>query len=413
LSKYGPDGDGDAMMGNRWLILAALFLTRTVMGFQFQAVATLSPFLVAELGIDYTQLGLLIGFYLLPGIVIAYPGGLLGRRFGDKRIVILGLTLMVVGGVLTGIGYNYVTFLVGRLVSGTGAVLLNVHLTKMTTDWFVGREIKTALALLVSSWPIGIGIALVVLPWLAAAASVPTAFMTTAAAAAVAIVLIAAIYRAPASAAGTPPSVNGLDFGVSLREFGFVSLAGGVWVLFNAGYIILVSFVPSLLIAQGTSARDAGFATSLASWAAIITIALGGMLFDRIGHATALMIASLAVLGFSIMLIPGASSFALLAFVGIIAGLPTGAMIALPAEVLRPQSRGPGMGVFYSWSYVGNALLIPMAGYVRDLTSDPGAPVTFAGALEIAAIAVLILFRFFQHRYALRSEPNLDARGLP
>jgi MFS family permease len=401
------------MLDNRWLILAVLFVTRIAMGFQFQSVATLAPFLVAELGIDYTQLGLLIGFYLLPGIVIAYPGGLLGRRFGDKRIVILGLALMVVGGVLTGINDHYAIFLVGRLVSGTGAVLLNVHLTKMTTDWFIGREIKTALALLVSSWPIGIGIALIVLPWLAAATSVPAAFMTTAAAAAAAMMLVAAIYRAPATTAGTPLPVGRLDFGLSLREFGLVSLAGGVWVLFNAGYIILVSFVPSLLIAQGLSERDAGFGTSLVSWTAIATVALGGMLFDRIGHATALMITSLAVLGFSVLLLPGSSSFALIAFIGAVGGLPTGAMLALPAEVLHPQNRGPGMGVFYTWSYAGNALLIPMAGYVRDLTSDPGAPVTFAGALEIAAIAALVLFRFFQHRYALRSEPNLDARGLP
>lgn len=390
------------MLDNRWLILAVLFLTRTAMGFQFQAVATLAPDLVTELGIDYTQLGLLIGFYLLPGIATAYPGGLLGRRFGDKRIVILGLALMVVGGVLTGIRHDYAIFLAGRLVSGTGAVLLNVQLTKMTADWFVGREIRTALALLVSSWPIGIGIALIVLPWLAAASSVAAAFMATAVAAAMVMVLFAAIYRAPAIAADTPPPVGGLDFGLSLREFGFVSLAGGVWVLFNAGFIILFSFVPSLLIAQGIGANKAGFATSLASWTAIATIALGGMLSDRIGHATTLMITSLAVLGLSIMLIPATSSFALIAFIGAMAGLPTGAMIALPAEVLRPQSRGPGMGVFYTWSYVGNALLIPMAGYIRDLTGDPGAPLTFAGALELAAIAALVLFRFFQHRYGLR-----------
>ena len=55
------------------------------MGFQFQSVASLSSFVISDLGIDYTQLGLLIGFYLLPGIVIAYPSGLLGRRFGDKQ----------------------------------------------------------------------------------------------------------------------------------------------------------------------------------------------------------------------------------------------------------------------------------------------------------------------------------------
>jgi hypothetical protein len=46
------------------------------MGFQFQPVAALSSFVVADLRVDYTTLGVLIGLYLLPGIVIAYPGGL-------------------------------------------------------------------------------------------------------------------------------------------------------------------------------------------------------------------------------------------------------------------------------------------------------------------------------------------------
>jgi hypothetical protein len=80
------DGDGmryndsiRSKVGERWLILAVLFLARTVMAFQFQAFAALSSFVVAGLGIDYTQLGFLIGLYLLPGSVIAYPGGLLGQ----------------------------------------------------------------------------------------------------------------------------------------------------------------------------------------------------------------------------------------------------------------------------------------------------------------------------------------------
>ncbi len=66
-------------VGERWLILAVLFLARTVMAFQFQAIAALSSFVVADFRIDYAQLGFLIGLYLLPGIAIAYPGGLLGR----------------------------------------------------------------------------------------------------------------------------------------------------------------------------------------------------------------------------------------------------------------------------------------------------------------------------------------------
>ena len=372
------------------------------MGFQFQSVATLSSFLITDLHINYTQLGLLIGSYLLPGIVMAYPGGLLGQRFGDKHAAVLGMTLMVVGGVLTGTSDEYAIFLVGRLISGIGAVLLNVLLTKMTTDWFVGREIGTALALLVSSWPIGIGVALIVLPWLAATASVATAFVTTAVASATVLVLIVAIYRVPATAADIPAPLGESGLGVSVQEFGLVSLAGVVWALFNVGYIILISFTPALLIAQGISAKGAGIATSLATWTIIPTIALGGMLVDRIGHATALMITSFAVLGLSIMLLLSTSSFVVIAFIGAVGGLPCGAMLVLPTEVLRPLSRGPGMGIFYTWYYVGVALLTPVAGFVRDLTGDPGAPLMLASSLEIATIVVLVLLRLLQHRYGLR-----------
>ena len=192
-------------VGERWLILAVLFFARTAMAFQFQAVAALSSFFIADFRLDFTQLGLLIGLYLLPGTVIAYPGGLLGRHLGDKRVALLGMVLMVAGGVLTA-SPHYPTLLAGRLASGIGAVLLNVLLTKMTTDWFVGREIGTALALLVTSWPFGIGLALVVLPWLAARTSFAAALASTAAVAALVLMLIAAIYRVPPPAIAPAPS---------------------------------------------------------------------------------------------------------------------------------------------------------------------------------------------------------------
>ena len=373
------------------------------MGFQFQSVASLSSFVITDLGIDYTQLGLLIGLYLLPGVVIAYPSGLLGQRFGDKQIAVLGMTLMVAGGVLTALSHSYGIFLVGRLISGIGAVLLNVVLTKMVTDWFADRELGTALALLVSSWPVGIGIALIVLPPLAVAASASTASILTAVAATGVLALIAALYDVPATTNSATLPHPPAGFGVSPREFGFVSLAGIVWALFNVGYIILISFGPSLLIAQGISVKDAGIAISLASWTVIPTIALGGVLVDRLGHATTLMVTSLALLALSIMLMPSTSSFALIAFIGAVGGLPCGAMLMLPTEVLSPESRGPGMGIFYTWYYVAMALLIPLAGFVRDFTGNPGAPLMFAGCLEIAAIAVLLLLRLLEQGRELRS----------
>ena len=78
----------------RWLILGVLFVARTVMACQFQTVASTAPFLIGSLAIDYTQLGTLIGFYRLPGIFMALPGGMLGQRFGAKRLVLAGLLLI-------------------------------------------------------------------------------------------------------------------------------------------------------------------------------------------------------------------------------------------------------------------------------------------------------------------------------
>jgi len=293
---------------------------------------------------------------------------------------------------------HYPTLFVGRLISGIGAVLLNVLLTKMATDWFVGREIGTALALLVASWPFGIGLALVTLPWLAARTSFAAALVSTAVAAVLVLVMIAAIYRVPPAADAPSPSNDEGHVRLSPRELGLVSLAGVVWMLFNVGYILVVSFSPALLMSHGLSQGEAGFVTSLVSWTVIVTVPLGGVLIDRVGHATLIMIGSLAAFGLGALLVPSAPSPALMTFVGIVAGLPAGAMMVLPSEVLRPTNRAAGMGVFFTRYYVGMALLTPVAGILRDASGAHGAPLLLAGIVELVAIAVLALLRLSQRR---------------
>jgi len=60
-------------MANRWVALAIVFVTRTSMGFQFQAVASVAPLIVGDLGLSYAQLGTLVGIYMLPGAFFALP----------------------------------------------------------------------------------------------------------------------------------------------------------------------------------------------------------------------------------------------------------------------------------------------------------------------------------------------------
>jgi MFS family permease len=136
---------------SRWAALAVIFLTRLSMGFQFQSIASIAPFLIDEFRLSYAQLGWLLGLYLLPGAAIALPGGLLGRRFGDRRVVVVALALMAAGGVVTAASPSFFLACLGRAVSGIGGVLLNVLLAKMVADWFAGREISTAMGVIRAS----------------------------------------------------------------------------------------------------------------------------------------------------------------------------------------------------------------------------------------------------------------------
>jgi hypothetical protein len=55
------------MFENRWLALALIFVDRFALGFQFQSVGSVAPFLVRDFKIDFIQVGTLVGLYLLPG----------------------------------------------------------------------------------------------------------------------------------------------------------------------------------------------------------------------------------------------------------------------------------------------------------------------------------------------------------
>ena len=354
--------------------------------------------MVQDLGMDYAQLGMLIGLYDLPGVFLAFPGGLLGRRFGDKRVVVAGLGLMAVGGLLMGASYSYPQAAAGRVLSGMGAILLNVLLTKMITDWFIGREIVLSLAILVSSFPFGLGLALLTLGPLAAALSWQTVMRLTAALCVAALVLVVAVYRTPPVANSGQPA-RWAGFRLSWRELGLVALAGAIWALFNTGLVTLPSFGTGFLLSVGYTIAAAGALISVMAWIVIPSVQLGGYLAERFRRPNVIMIACFFGAGLATCLVPyWPYRLALCIALGLLFGPPPGVILSLPAEVLRSENRGPGMGIFYTCSYSGMVVLSALAGLSRDVTQNPAAPLVFGGMLLFLAIFVLGLFRALQSR---------------
>ena len=235
-------------MDRRWLALAVLTTARVSMGFQFQSLASAAPILVKDLGLGFADVGFLVGLYMLPGILLAVPGGWLGERFGDRRIVVAGLGLMVLGGVLAGLAPSYALLVAGRLISGIGGVLLNVLMSKMITDWFIEHELVLAMAIFANAFPIGVGIALMTLGSLAERAGWAAALETSAAVAGAALLLVAFVYR-PHPNDGKARAVAASEGRISAREAAVVAIPGAIWGLTNGAYTITVSFAPILLIA--------------------------------------------------------------------------------------------------------------------------------------------------------------------
>jgi MFS family permease len=328
---------------------------------------------------------------MLPGVVISIPGGVLGSRFGDKTVVICGLLLMAAGGIVTALTDQYVVALSGRLISGIGAVLLNVLLSKMASDWFAGREIVGAMAILVTSWPVGIGAALVIEPRLAAAAGRTWAVHATVIAAVVSLVLVGLIYRGRSAAPSSAPAHRW--YALSRHEFVQVSLAGLVWALYNVSYILLVTFAPPLLVERGLSVIDAGVAASLATWTLIVSVPLGGMLVEQTGRPVLVTISGVTLTAIAIVAVAAAGEARwVIALTGFIAGLPAGAIMAMPTRVLQPQNRAVGMGLFFTWYYLAMALMPSLAGMLRDLSGDPRMPLFFAAVLGVATLGILWIF---------------------
>ena len=79
----------------KWIVLAVLFAARAAIGFQFQSVGSATPALMADLALDYAALGLLLGAYLLPGVVVKsnqdrgrnrFPSQIDPERYGSAPI---------------------------------------------------------------------------------------------------------------------------------------------------------------------------------------------------------------------------------------------------------------------------------------------------------------------------------------
>ena len=367
------------------------------MGFQFQSIAAVAPLIGDGLALDKTQLGWLIGLYLLPGVAFALPGGLLGRRFGDKRLVLVGLALMGIGGAWLSIAESFAVANAARFTSGIGAVILNVLMTKMVTDLFAGRERLLAMSVLINAWPIGIGISLAVIGPVGELVGWRWGIASSAIFAVIGLAIVATFYRPPAALAGSasaPSTATGIGIGVLTRvEWSLLAIGSLPWLLYNAAYQIVLSFLPSFLVGNGLGIANAGWLVAVNTVMFVVSVQAGGFLLERSARPERLCHATIVAWCATLLFIAaGSAPLPWLLLGGLVGGIPAAALVSAPGEFLRPESRSAGMGVFYTIYYLGCAVLPTLAGALYD-ASGGRAAIWMAAATALLAAATLFAFR--------------------
>jgi MFS family permease len=371
---------------NRWGMLATLFMVRLTMAFQFQSVAAVAPLLKTQYGVGLAEIGFLIGLYFTPGIALALPGGAIGKWLGDKRTTLTGLALMLLGSAAMALGEGWSWQVAGRLVAGAGGVLLNVQLTKMVTDWFAGREIATAMAIFVNSWPAGIALALLTLPAIGTTYGVNAVYLFVAALMVMGI-LLALLYQAPPGEAMAATSSARLD----VRTLLAVMVAGLMWGLFNVGFAVIFSFGPAMLVERGWTIAQAGSVISIVLWIAVFSVPSGGLIADRLKRPqSALVVGCILFAGVMLCLAHTEAVIFSVIAIGLFSAPAVGPIMSLPARVLQPSTRAIGMGVFYTL-YYATMMLGPIVGGAASKWTGSAAAAFDFGALAIVACPLLLV----------------------
>jgi MFS family permease len=372
-----------------WFILSALAIARIAFGYQFQTIATLGYDLVPRFGLSYSEFGAMIGAYMLLGAFVALPMGMLGRRFGDRVVLGTGLAFMVIGacyGVWDG---DPAGIAAGRSIAGVGAVAMIVLQGKIIADWFTGKRFMMAISVSVCAYPVGVGLAQLVLPPLTQAFGWQVALLSDAVLAAVAFLLFVGSFRpAPHVAERT----RGFSW-PSGRECVLLAIGGLAWTAYTAGYAGYMSYVPTTLALRGDSLVLIGLVMTIATWGNVPATMFGGGLAARFGAFRILLVGTIClVIGMVGTALTGYPVFWSV-LVGILGSIHPGVIMAVGTLSARPENRAVGMALFYSIYYAGGTLGPTLCGVSADLMGDPAGGVLAAAVISAAVVPIFLLHR--------------------
>lgn len=371
-------------------MVALLVITRISVPFQFQSVSPFFPQLEARLGITHSGLGLLLGLYMAPGIIVALSLPHLLAEAGRTRVIAVALCAMATGELLFGATHDFSIACLARLVAGCGGCVIYILTINMVADLENAGSRAARMGFIAASWPFGNAMALLLLGTALSlgldGSSVAPLAIIALAAACVAALLLADRSRGRLIALRPGPSASLAAWRLVLSRIRTVAVA---FSLYNIAFIVMTGFAPSLLRSWGASLQTSTSIASIPMWMFLVSVPLGGILARRSDRGATLQI-GVGCIGATIAFLASASSAhptLLYGIAGLLGGLPTAPLLARVGTL-----SGSSADITYSAMFLVFFVLLlaipPLVGFAVDTTGSVGFVPFFVSTCLVVAFAL-------------------------
>jgi MFS family permease len=332
-----------------------VYIGGLVTGAYMTKVPPALPEMRAELGLSLIESGFIVTTFNVLGMLVGVLAGMLGDRFGRKRLALAGLFLMAAGGAMGAVVTSFVPLLASRFLEGVGFILFAVPAPALMSGLAAtARERSKALGLWSSYMPTGGTLALLAAPFFMAAWSWRALWLAIAAAAiAAAVIFWRVVPDSPPARVGSLRLVA-----ESLAQRGNLVMAL-LFACYVAQWTTVMVWLPTFLSEHGASTATAATATALMVLANVPGNLAGGWLLSH-GFArnrlvlVACAIAAACEIGMLSTALPDALRFALVLVFSLCAGLiPASVFAGLPVHAPTPQHIATGNGIVLQFSNVG------------------------------------------------------------
>lgn len=356
----------------RWVILIIVYLSILAFTLIFQSIPPILPFIHAELHLTYTQSGLLMSLFSLPGIFVSLLGGFLSDRYGIRPLGTGCFLLMIGGTLLVGLGMDLQTLELGRVVAGVGAFTLSVFLPKLLSQWFRGKELGLAMGVYNTGVPLGSVICFGLFGKMGSLWGWRLPILSTGVYLVITFVLFLTLYRLPPSP--EIREVKPLGIYKSLKEMGLpIWFVGLSWLWFNAAFTSFVTFAPGLFLQKNYTIEQSGLLIGIPLLGSLFFSAPIGYLVDRFRHQEWFIGTGGIALAILALFFNFSSSFLLLVILmGIFSAMIPAPIYSLPPEILKIENVGLGFGIISSCSSIGLFVAPYLVGRAKDISGSDG-----------------------------------------